>query len=837
MRTSATKPFRRHDIPALKARIDLRDIAETLLGPAVKRRHKYSSFYAPNREERSPSLMVWRDGFKDFGSGDKGGDLFTFLERYAGLSFTDVLEQYDPDGGELIFDVRSAASPRQRPDATALAHQDDARFARWQTIAQRLVSESHANLKNDISVQTYLSNQGYTPETIDTRQLGYNPDWQKIRFDDDTLWLPPGIVYPWLVDGGVWAIKVRCPYERNNQPDALSQLMNLPPQKAKYMHVGGGRGSQAWYGTLDDNRLPVIFVEGEKDCDNLYQQLQGRCNVITVGSATGVLSDQLTERLAHAAWIAVVLDNDRAGRENTLRLKSLLEDALGDNGVLVVDHYIDIEHKDITDWLQAGGDAQLWWQSLDHKVWTTIANKLWRQDINTGVFPSGTPDILREMILGMHNLSPHGKRFIQDHANAAMVFDVIQHLLVRQQLASSFTLKSLKDAAVAHGIVLDDSSTRRGLAQLLALGFLSDSQPISLLLEDRGGNAAENSSKGRGRPAKQYYIVPLRLALPDFLAHMERRLREALYADVLPANVEPEWFVGLIDEATATELAMQLEQASAELYATYLAERQAVEQAIRTQLNGWRNQLKLTALQDASSTSIRYDQFAVTSGRDYRDALYGSMVMAADECRQVPRAETARALGVDYKTVGAMRKRLGIVADPDFETITVEAYTDDICATADSLAVWAAGREYGRYLESSNGEVIRLDPYQTVRATAWFKRQRMTGATVVLKIQVASIERFATEEELLSPIGEDDVVYPELPSEAQPPSHKTQSSVRASTNTAESVCVDVVNPAQYTRAFVAAQLELRRDYWCKVANHNALLNQLLQDVGLLHRCE
>lgn len=845
MQMTKHKPFKKHDISALKARIDLRDVAEKIIGPPVKRRAKYSTFYAPDRDERTPSLQVWRDGFKDFGSSEKGGDLFVFLERYAGLSFKEVLEQYDPDGGIVVaFDAHKKRRAPVLPNTVPQQHAAEATFIQWQALTHKLATECQKLLQNNLSVQKHLYTLGYTDTTISARGIGYNPEWRKFTLagSEETFWLPPGIVYPWIVDDQIYAIKVRCPYEKDGKPDALAQLMGMAPQKAKYMHVGGGRGNEAWYGTIANPTWPTIFVEGEKDCDMLFQAIGDQVNVITVGSASGVLPQKLIERLQHVPWIAIVLDNDRAGYENAPRLRQMLTEALADTDVFVVDYHIDIEHKDIADWLNAGGNADTWLKKLEHYVWQKAAERTWRDDINAIVFPRGVPNTLREIILGMHNLSPYGKRFIQDQANAIMVYELIQEALLQQKLSNPFTVKELKAAAEAIGAKPDDSSTRRGLAQLLALGFLSESQPIILSVDqDLGGNSAENSAKqerkGRGRPARTYYVVPLRTAITKLLEHVERRLREALYADVLPANVEASWFVDLLDEEQAVELATQLEQASAELYAIWQNERRAVEHKIRQQMSEWRQKLMLPTLDKQVSTPILYDQFLVTSGRDYRDALYGSMVIAAHNHRQVPRAETARALGVDYKTIGAMRKRLGIVADPSYELFELEGDIEDVCVTADRYADWAAGREYGRYLESSSGECIRLDKDDPQRMNEWLKRQRMAGSQVCLKIQVASIERFATPEELeeqsFDEITERDFSPPPQASSAsgQGGNLRQKSPPRTSTKL-KTVDVDVVMPSSYSRAFVMSQLALRIErspYLAQSASVEQLLRQVLAD--------
>lgn len=107
------------------------------------------------------------------------------------------------------------------------------------------------------------------------------------------LWLPRGVVIPWLVDSELWGIRVR---RATGEP--------------KYYFIPGGQASGLFNaGRLTPNQLAVI-VEGELDALTICQA--GFVAVAT-GSTHGARRTRWIARLATADPVLVAYDNDDAG--------------------------------------------------------------------------------------------------------------------------------------------------------------------------------------------------------------------------------------------------------------------------------------------------------------------------------------------------------------------------------------------------------------------------------------------------------------------------------------------------------------------------------------------
>jgi DNA primase len=820
----------------LKAGIDLRIVAEQLFGPAVRRSSRYVQYRAPDRHERTPSLTVWADGFKDFGDATHHGDVFTFLEVYKGMSFREALDYLAREGGS------APAAPfycqlSQKRSVTASPLPD----ANWQRTVTHLLTRCQATLDKCPEAQQYLMKQGYTKTTIASRGLGLNLAWSKIAWhkpDGKQAWLPPGIVFPWFHDGNLVGLKVRLPYHKNGQPDALARLLGCKPQKAKYMQVAGSSLGSAWYGDLADTTRPVIFCEGEKDCDNLYQRIGDRTSIVTLGSASGRVPPALIQRLRPVPWIAVVPDNDEAGTQSALRIQQQLKTALGNKAIVILG-CVPPDYKDISDWILDDGEKQLdqWFRQLERQAGYARRRAAWNPAQNT-YFPQGVPDVLREALLGLHRLgATTGQRYIQDHANAALVLELYHEAILQACLTADapLTVADLRTVALSLERNCTESAIRRGLEQLCALGFLELIANLppgehNFSGQREGGRSAKNSSPRRGRPTLRYRIVPLAEALATFLARVEVRIREALYADRLPNHVQPEWFGGLLAADEAAAVAETLEIASQELYAMHQVELRRVEREIGKQLAVYRRNLALAALSDAGSTPLA-PSVPYSSGRELRDAYYRALIEEAGPAgRQITRASAAAQLGVDRKTLQHIRRRVGVVAEPRFERFELDD-AEYVHRRANWLAPWAADRVYGRYLESSSGQCIRLDMQNPARNDDWVAGQLARGCRVWLKVQVASRERFATPQE--REILHRPVMW--CCGRRRQDGTGRRRPLRIDPLTGECLPVPppaAVCPPAHTRAYVYDQLWLRRALWLASAETGGLQKVLIH-LGLV----
>ena len=805
-------PTNRADIHELKARVDLRVIAEQTLGQARRRSSNYMQFLAPNRDDRNASLTVWADGFKDFGNPDCRGDVFTFLELFQGLDFKAALDVLRSEAG-----LREWREPLPPQSAT---HKNATRQPQpdWRAVAAGALQQCQTTLHSMCGqpiVQHYLHPQGYTDATLKARGIGFNPQWRKLAWlkpDGKPAWLPPGIVYPWYQDGQLVGLKVRLPYTTNgDNPDDLAQLMNHKPGPAKYMQVAGGAISTAWYGDLDDPTLPVILVEGEKDCDNLWQRLKGLANVITLGSATGRLPDALIERLQHAPWIILALDNDTAGRSNTNRLDRELQQR---TGRVVFPAHFSTDHNDLTDWILDDGDV-VGWFTRQADIVTRIALRHGPQRQTATIFPQGVPNILRSTLLRLHQEC----RYVKDHANAAVVMEIRQEAVQKGLLDENalLTVPTLVKLATQLQRNTTTSTLRRGIEQLIALGFLEliphfhpSSEPKENTEEIKGGKSENKLTRRRGRPTLHYKAVPLVTALVQFVQHVRMRLYEGLYAEI-PDDVLPEWFTDIVDADTAHEIArliwdevdwqLDVGLETVEAYLAYLKRGDELEAL-----------LSFDALIGADSAPLP-SEMSLTNGRAYRDAVYAAYIGAEGVFgRQITRAESAAGIGVSSRTLTEVRRRTGVVAEPQYKSFEL-ARNVDVNEQANEIARWAEDRPFGRFLVSERDVWMRLRVDDPDDMDKFVMQEMAQGHRVWLRVQVASLERFGTPEELAQNEAEaalalEPTAYPRQepskPAEPRPQDlHPTTGEVLAT------VEPETVSPDGPTRGFVVDQMRMR----------------------------
>lgn len=794
----------RQHIEQLKAHTDLRVIAEQTLGPPRTRSRRYLQFHAPFREEKTPSLTIWADGFMDFGNPDHSGDVFTFLQLYRGMSFQEAV---------TFLDHSPPTSPIQATVTPVPKTPDQ----EWQQTGLDLVNQCVNTLwksRRGRKILNYLKAQGYDEATIHARRLGLNRNWKKVTWSNgEHGWLPPGIVYPWFQNDQLYAIKVRAPHGTPGNPDAVAQAMGRQPEKAKYMQIAGGRISETWYGTITDTTQPTILCEGEKDCDNLHQRLGHRANVITLGSATGRLPAPLLETLAASPWIAVVLDNDEAGTRNTDRIRSRLQQILS---VPVIVGHVPSGHKDITDWIIADGNPQNWFNSLQEIA--AIA-QFHHSPENLTYFPQGVPDVLRETLLRLHKLSE--RRYIKDHAVAAVVLDVYHESIIHNLLGRTdmVTVSKLVACSEELGRHCTESTIRRGMEQLCALGFFELVEKTDPELKPYINTTEEGKSEKksrRGRPTQYYRVAPLSTALDTLLEHIGRRLREAVFQDEVPDHADTAWFDGLLPDGEAERLTRLIEVASSDLYDQDLVAR--VEDRVSRELDQWKKRIELASLLSTVSTPIA-PEFTFANGREFRDAFYRGLVeRAGSSGRQISRAQAAHQLGVTTKTLTYVRRRVGVVADPCFRDFEIKD-ASQVNEHTNALAPWAADRRYGRYLESSSGQRVRLSVDAPSANDVWVAAQFAQGHRVFLRVQVASRERVARPGEISH----------------HPRSNHGSSNVRRlpvrgrQLLGAEDVC-----PPGFSRAYVCDQLQLRLSQLVPYVQYDTGLCQLLMDLGVLH---
>ena len=165
--------------------------------------------------------------------------------------------------------------------------------------------------------------------------------------------ITPSDILAWGITKG---FVIPCFIEKSLSYIKIRQIEKEP----KYIHIRGS--APALFGTDSLFGAPLILLtEGEFDCMLTWQLLQDVAGVATLGSANKKLDlTSWIRYLLPAEEIIAVLDNDHAGKLGAQNLAGLSAQI----------HPVRIPSlspagKDITDYVQAGGDL---WEWLKHHL-------------------------------------------------------------------------------------------------------------------------------------------------------------------------------------------------------------------------------------------------------------------------------------------------------------------------------------------------------------------------------------------------------------------------------------------------------------------------------------
>ena len=234
----------------------------------------------------------------------KAGDAIQYLRDRRGLSFIEACEYLGHDPGPRKEQPRTAPAAWEPREATAPA-------AKWQELAnaflagavETLWSERGAKLR-----QWLHTEKGLNDATIKGACLGLNladkseprATWgldlqNKEDGTEKKLWLPAGLVIPWVVNGDVHRLRFR---------------RSDPGDGARYVTASGSSMTPAAWNL---ERGAAVIVESELDGLLLSQETGDFCAVVALGSATSKTNKESHDLLRAMPIILVSLDTDEAG--------------------------------------------------------------------------------------------------------------------------------------------------------------------------------------------------------------------------------------------------------------------------------------------------------------------------------------------------------------------------------------------------------------------------------------------------------------------------------------------------------------------------------------------
>lgn len=332
----------------IKERLDIVEVIGRYT--QLKKRGKNWVGISPFRNERTPSfnvnpeLGIW----KDFGSGEPGGDIFKFFMKKDNLDFKGALEICAEMAGVSLQRAAPKTSTEAETRREHLLELNDAAAIFYQNLLTREPKGEPG--------REYMAKRGISADIAEAFQLGYTPD----AYDTLTNYLR-GRGYD-LEDAREIGLVNRSE-ERGNYYDRFRDRFLFPIRDRAGRVVGfGGRAladdrpdhvpkylnspqsslfdkSHLLYGidrAADAIRVAgeAVIVEGYVDALTAHQF--GYRNVVaTMGTA--LTEEQIALVKRHAGRLVLALDADAAGQLAMLRAVDTLRNALSDGREMVVD--------------------------------------------------------------------------------------------------------------------------------------------------------------------------------------------------------------------------------------------------------------------------------------------------------------------------------------------------------------------------------------------------------------------------------------------------------------------------------------------------------------------
>ena len=255
---------------------------------------------------------------------EKGGDLVQWYVDFEGMAYP---EAFRAAGRAPLTPDANYTPKRYQPSHTAptMAERDvfaprrhETPVETWQIKARELIDASHARLLDSPRVLGWLSARGLDMAAVKAFSLGWFPGerdnpcmWRprlswglpevlKDNGQPKKLWIPRGVVIPWIVDGQIMRIKIRRPKS------------DLGDKGVRYCFLPGSSSEPA---LLNADRKAYVVVESELDAMLIAAKAGGQVGSLALGSAGNKPGAYSWDRLQNALKVLVALDNDEAGNK------------------------------------------------------------------------------------------------------------------------------------------------------------------------------------------------------------------------------------------------------------------------------------------------------------------------------------------------------------------------------------------------------------------------------------------------------------------------------------------------------------------------------------------
>ncbi|MDX9788904.1 MAG: CHC2 zinc finger domain-containing protein [Desulfobacterales bacterium] len=262
-----------------------------------------------------PSHPKWKGGGWWCRFCGKSGDLIAFFMQADGLSYKQACQEAGIEGREYGYTKPILHSnTAQKAVFTPTAY--DAPADLWSEKAAVFVNQAHdALMSNPPALDKLHRERGITADGARRFRLGINgKDFYRPRESwglpteivektgkPKKLWIPRGLVIPYLVDGPVYRIRIRRPkvdVQSNNGP----RYYFVPGSSPAIMLIG-------------KRQRAYMVVESELDGILIGQDAGDLTGVVALGTSASKPDSRCAADISAAAVLLVSLDSDAAGEK------------------------------------------------------------------------------------------------------------------------------------------------------------------------------------------------------------------------------------------------------------------------------------------------------------------------------------------------------------------------------------------------------------------------------------------------------------------------------------------------------------------------------------------
>lgn len=236
------------------------------------------------------------------------GDAINYL---VDIGQIDRKEAYEMRHGKTVYKEKRVMNTRKVDEKYSVPPSDQ-----WQEYGWGFVDVSKECLWSDKGARAleWLHKRGLNDEIIRKAELGYNPkdtyesrvDWglipekNKETGKQKRIWLPQGVVIPWIIKDQLWRINIRRPQNIKRGP--------------KYCGPTGWSNGLYNADQLQPGK-PAILVEGEFDALTILQEAGDLVIPVATGSTGGSRCTNWLKMLQKCSIVLVTFDADEAGEE------------------------------------------------------------------------------------------------------------------------------------------------------------------------------------------------------------------------------------------------------------------------------------------------------------------------------------------------------------------------------------------------------------------------------------------------------------------------------------------------------------------------------------------